>query len=156
MSTLSAIVPKSLAENTAFVFTNVASPLSWNESAITDTIPDVLGDVPRFLLDNPVALQKRYLALKGDSSKKKLWTGMRREMLVDQDRALEMLVKLFDWLGGLRSHATAEMVYQHNLSLELNCIGLEKKSISRDHLQKESLNISKEHVRKGRADLIIK
>ena len=144
MSTLSAIFPKSLAENTAFVFTNVPSLLSWNEPAITDTIPDVLGDVPRFLLDNPVALQKKYLALKGDSSEKKLWTGYVR---VDDERALEMLVKLFDWLGGLGSHGTAKMVYHHNLSLELHCIGSEKKGISQDHLQKESLNSMKKPER---------
>jgi hypothetical protein len=64
LSTLSALFPKSLANNIAFVFTNVASPLSWNFSM--DTIPDVLKDANLFFLDNPIALQKKYLSFKDD------------------------------------------------------------------------------------------
>ncbi len=114
LSTLSAIFPKSLAENIAFVFTNVPSPLSWNFSA--DTIPDSLSDAEQFLLDNPVALQKKYLVLKGDSNKKKVRMVMRKAVLAGEERALEMVVKLFDWLDGLASQPTTEIVYLYNMS----------------------------------------
>ena len=62
LSRLSASLPKSLDENIAFVFTNVPSPLSWNFSK--DTIPDQLRSAEQFLLDNPVALQKKYLVIR--------------------------------------------------------------------------------------------
>jgi hypothetical protein len=120
LSTLSAIFPKSLAENIAFVFTNVPSPLSWNFSA--DTIPDMLRGAERFLLDNPVALQKRYLFLRGHPDKKKLRTVMRRAVLAGEDRALEMLVKLFDWLDGLGSQPTTEIVYLYNMSQSIEAM----------------------------------
>jgi hypothetical protein len=93
------LLPKSLAENIAFVFTNVPSPLAWQVYA--DTIPDVLRNAPRFLLDNPVGLEKKYLALRKNSKKKKLRTVMRRAVRASEEKALEMLVKLFDWLDGL-------------------------------------------------------
>jgi hypothetical protein len=120
LSTLSAVFPKSLAENIAFVFTNVPSPLSWNFS--TDTIPAVLKDADHFLLDNPIALQKKYLALRGDSNKKKVRMVMRKAVLAGEDRALEMLVKLFDWLDGLGPQPTTEIVYLYGISQSIEAM----------------------------------
>ena len=120
LSTLSAIFPKSLADNIAFVFTNVPSPLSWNFSE--DTIPDSLRDAEQFLLDNPVALQKKYLVLKGDLNKKKTRMVMRKAVLAGEERALEMVVKLFDWLDGLVSQPTTEIVYLYNMSQSIEAM----------------------------------
>jgi hypothetical protein len=120
LSTLSGIFPKSLAKNIAFVFTNVASPLSWNFS--TDTIPAVPKDVELFLLDNPNALQKKYLSLINDPDKKKARADMRRVVLDAEEWALEMLVKLFDWLDGLRPQPTTEIVYLYNLSQDIEAM----------------------------------
>jgi len=120
LSTLSAIFPKSLAENIGFVFTNVPSPLSWNFS--NDTIPDVLRDADQFLLDNPIALQKKYLALKDDLNKKKKRVLMRKAVLAGEERALEVLVELFDWLDGLGSQPTTEIVYLYNMSQSIEAM----------------------------------
>jgi len=120
LSTLSAIFPRSLAENIAFVFTNVSSPLSWNFSA--DTIPEMLRDAERFLLDNPVALQQKYLVLKEQPDKKKLKSVIRKAVLAGEERALEMLVKLFDWLDGLQSQPTTEIVYLYNMSQSIEAM----------------------------------
>ena len=114
LSTLSAIFPKSLADNISFMFTNVPSPLSWNFSE--DTIPEVLRAAEPFLFDNPVALQKKYHTLKGDLTKKKVRTVMRKAVLAGEERALEELVKLFDWLDRLRSQPTTEIVYLYGMS----------------------------------------
>ena len=114
LSILSAIFPKSLAENFAFVFTNVPTPLSWNFAE--DTIPDMLQGAERLLLDNPVALQKRYLVLGDHPSNNKLRKLMRKAVLHGEERALEVLVSLFDWLDGLRSQPTTEIVYLYNMS----------------------------------------
>ena len=114
LSTLSAIFPKSLVENIAFVFTNVPSPLSWQFS--TDTLPDVLRDAPQFFLDNPLALQKKYLSLKHDLKRKNARMPIRRGVLAGEERALEMLVNLFDWSDSLKSQPTTEIVYLYDRS----------------------------------------
>jgi hypothetical protein len=114
LSTLSAIFPKTLANNIAFVFTNVPSPLSWNFSQ--GTIPGVLKDAPQLLLDNPIALQKRYLSLK-DNLSKRARVEMRKAVRDGEQRALElMLVTLFDWLDGLQPQPTTEIVYLYDMS----------------------------------------
>ena len=112
LSTLSAIFSKSIAENIAFVLTNVPSPLYFNFSA--DTIPDGLREAELFLLDNPVALQKKYLGMKGHSTKEIL--KMRKAVQAGEERALGVLVELFDWLDGLESQPTTEIVYLYNMS----------------------------------------
>ena len=114
LTTLSAIFPKTLANNIAFVFTNVPSPLSWNFSQ--DTIPEVLKDARQFLFDNPLALQKRYIMLKDDRNKKKVKTEMRNDVKAGEQKGLEMLTKLFDWLDGLESQPTMQIVHLYDIS----------------------------------------
>jgi hypothetical protein len=118
LSTLSAIFPKSLARNTAFMFTNVSDPLHWNFSR--DTLPDVLTDAPRFLLNNPVALQREYSKLKDNPAMNNERARLRSVMKVAEQNALEMLVDLFDWLGGLEPQSTTETVslYEHSQVIE--------------------------------------
>ena len=103
LSTLS----KTLADNIAFVFTNVSSPLHWNFSR--DTVPDVLKDAPHFLLNNPIALQKKYLKLKNDPNMKRERPNLHMEVKAGEENALEMLVDLFDWLDGLSAQSTTEV-----------------------------------------------
>ena len=112
LSTLSAIFPKSLAENIAFILTNVPSPLYFNFSP--DTIPDVFREAEQLLLDNPVALQKKYLGMKGHSNREML--KIRKTMQAGEETALGVLVELFDWLDGLMSQPTTEIVYLYNMS----------------------------------------
>ena len=113
MSTLFAILPKSLFDNIAFVFTNVSSPLAWNFS--TATIPAVFRHA-MFHFDNPVARQKKYLFLRGDTNKKELRMVMRKEVQQTEAMALETMVKLFDWLDCLKSHPSTEIVYLYDIS----------------------------------------
>ena len=117
LSTLSAVFPKSLAENIAFMFTNVPSPLAWNFSQ--DTVPRVLKDAPQFLLDNPIALQKKYLKLKDKPSMKKAEKDMRNHLKAGEQKALEMLVQLFDWLDDCKPQPTTEIVYLYEMSQEI-------------------------------------
>ena len=109
-STQSTIFPKTLANNIAFIFTNIAGPLSRNFSE--DTIPEVLKGAPQFELDNPIALQRKYLKLKDDYLKLKddpnmeqMMITLRNEVKDGKQTALKMLVELFDWLGSLESQA---------------------------------------------------
>ena len=101
------------------MFTNVSSPLSWNFSQ--DTVPDVLKGAPQFLLDNPIALQKKYLTIKEDQSKRKMRTRMWHAIQAGEEKSLETLVHLFDWLDGLEPQPTTEIVslYEKFQTLEV-------------------------------------
>ena len=110
LSTLSAIFPNTLANNIAFMFTNASGPLHWNFSE--DTTPNVLKGVPRFLLDNPIALQKKYLKLKNDPNMKIERARLCKAVKAGEEDALEMLVDLFDWLDGLEPQPTTELFDQ--------------------------------------------
>ena len=99
LSTLSAMFPKSLVRNVAFMFTNVLSPLHWHFSL--ETVPVELQRAPQFLLNNPVALQRKYIKSKEDPNMKKRRADLRSAVKFSEDNALYMLVKLFDWLDGL-------------------------------------------------------
>ena len=99
LSTLSAMFPQSLAYNIAFMFTNVMSPLHWN--FCDETLPNALKNAPQFLINNPIALQKKYLKLKDRPNVKKGGTDLRKAVKAAEQDALIMLVDLFDWLDGL-------------------------------------------------------
>ena len=120
LSTLSAIFPKSLAANIAFMFTNVLSPLSWNFSQ--DTVPRVLKGAPQFHLDNPVALQKKYLELKDSKGRSNVRTEMRKHVKTGEQKALEMLVKFFDWLDRLEPQPTNEIVRLYGMSQDIEAM----------------------------------
>ena len=93
-----------MAANIAFLFTNVSSPLHLNFSR--DTVPDILNCGPQFLINNPIARQKKYLKLKNDQNMKTGWTHLRGMVKADEQGALESLVDLFDWLDGLEPQPT--------------------------------------------------
>ncbi|KAF8320499.1 hypothetical protein DL93DRAFT_2052816, partial [Clavulina sp. PMI_390] len=118
LNTLSALFPKTLASNIGFLFTNVSSPLSWNFSL--DTLPSVLKNAPLYLLDNPVALQKKYEKLKGQSGiTNKVLNDMKKAVRAGEQAALEMLVDVFDWLDGLVPQATTSILTLYETSQQI-------------------------------------
>jgi len=119
LSALSALFPKSLAKNIAFIFTNSPTYLSLNVSK--DAIPEILKDAPQFLLDNPIALQKKFLESKNDPDKKKGRKEMHKAVKSAEQRAMEMLVELFDWLDSLEPQSTTEIValYEKSQAIEV-------------------------------------
>jgi len=119
LSVLSALFPKALANNIAFLFSNTLTPLSLKVSK--DAISSVLKNAPQFLFDNPIALQRRYLELKDDLDNKKVRKEMRKVVLSAEQKALKMLVELFDWLDGLGPQPTTDIVtlYETSQSIEV-------------------------------------
>ena len=96
LSFLSTISPKIPVRNMCSILTNLPSPLSQNLHG------GAFLDIPaQFVLDNPVALQKKYLKLKDDPNMKKEGMDLRTMVKAGEQKALEMLVDLFDWLDGL-------------------------------------------------------
>jgi hypothetical protein len=118
LSALSALFPKSLAKNIAFLFSNSSSHLSLNFAA--DAIPPALSDAPQFLLDNPIALVRRYSGFKDGPNQKMSRKMLRRIVMRAEQNGLEMLVDLFDWLDGLEPQPTTEIVdlYEKSQAIE--------------------------------------
>ena len=100
--------PKSLAHNVSFMFTSVLSPLHWNFSL--DAVPCDLQGAPQFLLNNPIALQRKYLKLKDDKNMKRRRRDLRDAVKAGEENGLQMLVTFFDWLDSLEPQSTTETV----------------------------------------------
>jgi len=114
LSALSAVFPKTLADNIGFVFTNIPSLLSWN--FVSTSIPEALRHARQFPFDNPIALQKRLISLNDDPKIKKGKKNLQKAVQESEQEALEVLVELFDWLDGLEPQPTKEIVYLYGLS----------------------------------------
>jgi hypothetical protein len=92
-STLSAISPETRSEETAFLLTNTRDVLYENFNV--DSLPAKFKNIPQFLVDNPIALQREYLKMKRRRA------DLRNVVKASEQNALETLVELFDWLDGL-------------------------------------------------------
>lgn len=99
LSTLSTILAKVPTRNIAVMLTNVSSPLYQNFAP--NVLPAVLQDAPQFRLNNPVALQKKYLERKDVPKVKKRGAKLCNAVETDEQAAMDMVVELFDWLDGL-------------------------------------------------------
>jgi len=66
----------------------------------------VLKDAPQFILNNPIALLKKYNKLKGDPNTRKERAEFRKAVKAGEQDALEMMVDLFDWLCDLEQQPT--------------------------------------------------
>ena len=100
LSVLSDICPSTLANNIAFMFTNVSNFFSWN--FCQDAVPSGLEDAPHFEINNPFAVQQNYIKYKNDPLLKREARRMPFEVKSSEQNALGMLVDLFDWLDGLQ------------------------------------------------------
>jgi len=103
LSSLSTILPKTLANNISFVFTNVSTTSLQHFS-----VPEVFKDAPTFVFDIPVAPEKTYVSHGFEAHKR---AGGRRFERAAEQSALEMLAKLFNWMGNLNPQPATEITY---------------------------------------------
>ena len=103
LSALSAIFSRTL-KNVAFLLTNTSNPLYQNFSR--DILPEVFMGAPELFLDNPTALQRKYLERKGGPNTRSQMTHFRELVQASEHDALEMLVDLFGWLDALSDSRT--------------------------------------------------
>jgi hypothetical protein len=108
LSLLSAISLKIPVKNICSILTNLSSVLYQNFPG--SSIPDILKSAPQLILNNPVALQRKYLQLRNAQYMKQRRVEMRKTVKAGEEKALEMLVDLFDWLDGLKQQPTTETV----------------------------------------------
>ena len=88
LSTLSTVLPKTLANNISVVFTNVSTP-----SLQGFSVPEVFKGAPTF-------------AFGGD-----LFVGSQEFREVDEPLALGILAKLFNWMDSLNLQPATEITY---------------------------------------------
>jgi hypothetical protein len=105
-SVLSTILPKTLVNNTALIFTNYEDNFLYLALDLK-FIPEALKSSPVFHLINPIAQPR---------------SGVKD----CEQRALEMLVKVFNWLDGLEPHPATEItsLYEVYQNIEVNTISL--------------------------------
>jgi len=104
LSTLSSIFPEIPTKNTALLFTNVGEPVYSN--VCEDTVPAILRVARQFHIDNPIALQRKYVKRNGDFIVKESRSGLRKLMKAAEQDALEMVKELFNWMEGLEPNPT--------------------------------------------------
>ena len=126
LSFLSAISLKIPIKNICSILSNISSVLYQNFTG--NTAPDILKSGPQFILNNPIALQKQYLKLKNDQNVKTGWRDLPQLVKAAEQRALGMLVDLFDWLDGLEPQPTTEITPLYTKPLDVvtgghACIG---------------------------------
>ena len=138
LSSLSVNPPQVPANKVAFMFTNISNPLAWN--FCLDDIPVAFRDAPRFQLDNPVALRRKYLELKNDRKMKTKKAGLRKMVKASEQKALRTLASLFDWLDSLEPQQAAETIKAQNSAANSSpCL----------HPVLEAFSNAKEVLRKG-------
>lgn len=118
LSVLSSIFPRTLADNIAIMFTNVPSALSWNFEQ--SSLPTVLHSANQFLLDNPVAMQRKYNELKKKALPKATLRQLRDGVKRGEHEALIMLSNLFDWLDKRVAQPTKDILslYEQSQTIE--------------------------------------
>ena len=105
---LSILSAKTSASNIGFLLTNTSNPLYQNFSA--DALPGALKASPQFLLNNPIALQRKYLELKDNLEMKSRRMDFREAVQAAEQKAGEMLVDLFGWLDSLESQPITKVI----------------------------------------------
>lgn len=108
LSILSAIFPNTVTNNVVFLFTNVSNPIYLNFPQ--HALPESLKDAPQFLLDNPIALRKKYLKMKDGPNMTTRRTDFRQAVKAIEQNALEMLVDFFDQLDSFEPQSTTNIV----------------------------------------------
>ena len=103
LSALSALLPKTLVNNIAFMLTHVGGPLFFD--FFQSTVSGNFKKGPIFLLHNPIMPSYNF----------SFDPVVRSEGTACEQRSLESLVELFDWLDGLEPQPATEIVYLYEL-----------------------------------------
>lgn len=151
LSTLSAIFPRSLAENIGIMFTMTPSILQCNFEP--ESLPAILRSSEVFTLSNPVCLKRKYDESNHDSISKSDLKVLRQSFKDSEDKAMDMMVNLFDWLATLTPQPTRDILalYEKSISIEQQIAN----AIARiDSAQKKQQEVERLRAEIGKADVV--
>ena len=122
ITTLCSIFPRTLAQNIGILFTHVSRRDYLNFEV--DMLPVELRGAKDFFIDNPLAMQKKYLKYRAkaeaegkiDENKMK---KLKNRVNQNHQTAVETLSEIFDWLDGLKYQATTEITSLYNKSIDI-------------------------------------
>ncbi|KAF9255389.1 hypothetical protein L218DRAFT_937744 [Marasmius fiardii PR-910] len=122
LSTLTAIFPRTLVDNIGFVFTNVPNALAWNFTQ--DALPSKLQHVGQFLIDNPVAVQRKYQELEAKKQPKRVLKTLLADVKEAERKAIEVVADLIDWVDQRPPQPTKDIItlYEQSQSIEKNMV----------------------------------
>jgi GTP-binding protein EngB required for normal cell division len=106
LSSISTLLPQSLAENIGVLFTHVASPLVW--SFDFTALPIGLQNTKQFLVDNPLALQEKIRAT--DPANTAVLKALTEDVDDAYESVLEAISDVFAWMDGVHSRSTGDIV----------------------------------------------
>lgn len=151
LSTLSAIFPRSLAENIGIMFTMTPSILQCNFEP--ESLPAILRSSEVFTLSNPVCLKRKYDESNHDNISKSDLKVLRQSFKDSEDKAMDMMVNLFDWLATLTPQPTRDILalYEKSISIEQQIAN----AIARiDSAQKKQQEVERLRAEIGKADVV--
>jgi len=118
LSTLTAIFPRTLANNIGIVFTNVSSALSWNFDMTS--LPNILHNAHHCLLDNPIAMRQKLFEIeKQGTISADLMSSLNKAVEEGHTKALDVLLKMFTWIDGLDPQPTKDITSLYNKYLTI-------------------------------------
>jgi hypothetical protein len=117
VTTLASIFPRSIAENIAIIFTNVSNPMSFNFQI--ESLPISLRNSKLYLLDNPIALMKRYHELERRPLNGVALPTLLKTVDDAHGNAVKMLFEFFGWLDQCRVQPTTAILELYNSACDI-------------------------------------
>ena len=122
LSTLSAIFPRTLADNIGILFTNVSSTLDFNFDP--NSLPEVLRtrDDNRWFVNNPLAMRNKYKEKERQqtASTRRLQSSLLDAIRTAYQTTLGELCSMFDWLDDRDPQPTKDIwqLYEQSQQIE--------------------------------------
>ena len=122
LTTLTSIFPRTIANNIGVLITNVPDELSCNFEV--NSLPQALlsAHVPLFMLDNPIARERKFRDLQQDPQKRLRPDQRERMRMFVQEthkKALNVFVELFDWIDQRTLQPTKDIMSLYEKTEEI-------------------------------------
>lgn len=138
---LTAMFPRSIADNIGIVFTNVASEMKVNFDF--NSLPEQIPRDHVFYVDNPLALQQRFRDMEVNGHNRKALKLLRQEIVSSETAALNTLVEILEWLINAKPQPTKAIVelYEQTQAIEAQISRIHASMLASARMQEELTRI---------------
>ena len=143
---LTAMFPRSIADNIGIVFTNVASPMNVNFDF--DSLP---AQIPRdhvFYVNNPLALQRKLMIMDKSTQSPRVARSLRLEVTESEAKALGALASMLDWLDTVTPQPTKAIVqlFEQTQAIEAELSRIHVSMLASTSMQQELKQIQNDII----------